>query len=69
MCIWDNKRKMKDSENRKSTAWTDILDSIWFTCCALHHWLLDIDRLNEQWKQGVQMDWEGFLGNSDSTDV
>jgi hypothetical protein len=24
----------------------DVFDKIWFTCCALHNWLLEIDGLN-----------------------
>jgi hypothetical protein len=26
----------------------DSVDYIWFTCCALHNWLLDIDGLSEK---------------------
>jgi hypothetical protein len=38
------------------------IDGVWFTCCALHNWLLDMDGLDEQWETGVQSDWEGPLG-------
>jgi hypothetical protein len=40
------------------------VDYILLTCCALHHWLLDIDGMNEIWVGGVCMvvsDWEGKL--------
>jgi hypothetical protein len=38
------------------------VDKVWFTCCALHNWLLEIDRLNGQWRGGVLLnDWEGEL--------
>jgi hypothetical protein len=26
------------------------VDKVWFTCCALHNWLLEIDGLNGQWR-------------------
>jgi hypothetical protein len=44
----------------------DAVDYIWFTCCALHNWLLDIDGLSEKWVGGVRQcvsDWEGELGD------
>ena len=43
----------------------DVVDNIWFTCCALHNWLLEIDGLNADWS-GISMpvsDWEGNLGD------
>jgi hypothetical protein len=41
----------------------DKVDDIWLTCCALHNWLLDIDGLSGQWKDGVLIsDWDGKLG-------
>ena len=43
----------------------DAVDNDWFTCCALHNWLLEIDGLNADWS-GVPMpvsDWEGNLGD------
>jgi len=43
----------------------DAVNNIWFTCCALHNWLLEIDELNADWS-GVSMpvsDWEGNLGD------
>ena len=44
-------------------------DNIWFTCCALHNWLLDVDGLGAQWAEGVQGDWEGSWGLHDSSDA
>ena len=44
----------------------NAVDNVWFTCCALHNWLLDIDGLTGQWKEGVPVsDWEGALGKHD----
>ena len=42
----------------------DSVDHIWFTCCALHNWLLEIDGLTQKWVCGVQMtsEWEGEMG-------
>ncbi len=31
----------------------DLVDNIWFTCCALHNWLLDVDGLGEEWAGGI----------------
>jgi hypothetical protein len=41
---------------------------IWLTCCALHNWLLKIDRLNETWVDGVHTvvsDQDGKMGSFD----
>ena len=44
----------------------DKVDKIWLTCCALHNLLLDIDRLSNQWKDGVLVsDQDGELGQMD----
>ena len=43
----------------------DAVDSVWFTCCALHNWLLEIEGLTEEWVGGVckvMSEWEGDLG-------
>jgi len=37
-----------------------VADNIWFTCCALHNWSLEVD--------GLSGEWEGQLGNNDSED-
>ena len=29
------------------------VDDIWFTCCILHNWLLDIDGLDDMWNMNV----------------
>ncbi len=36
----------------------DSADYVWFTCCALHNWLLDIDGLSEKW-----IDTDNWLRN------
>ncbi|KAL7425544.1 hypothetical protein ACHAXH_000097, partial [Discostella pseudostelligera] len=44
----------------------NAVDTVWFTCCALHNWLLDIDGLTGEWRDGVPVsDWEGTLGQHD----
>ncbi len=43
----------------------NAVDSVWFTCCALHNWLLEVDGLTEEWVGGVLKvgsEWEGDLG-------
>jgi hypothetical protein len=43
----------------------DAVDSVWFTCYALHNWLLEVDGLTEEWVGGVRKvgsEWEGDLG-------
>ena len=41
----------------------DKVDEIWLTCCALHNWLLNIDGISSQWKDGVLVsNWDGDLG-------
>ena len=40
----------------------DKVDDILLNCCALHNWLLDINRISGQWKDGVLVsDWEDSL--------
>lgn len=44
----------------------EAADKVWCTCCALHNWLLEVDGLDVQWKNGVETvssDWEGSLGD------
>ena len=43
----------------------DSVDYVWFTCCALHNWLLDIDGLSEKCIGGVRQcvsNWDGKVG-------
>ena len=40
----------------------EAADNIWFTCCALHNMLLNIDGLDKKWKKGVKSPFEGELG-------
>jgi hypothetical protein len=44
---------------------TDCPDQEFLTCCALHNQLLDIDGLDERWKQGVQSIWSTAYDNDD----
>ena len=44
------------------------MDYIWFTCCAFHNWLLEIDGLNEIWVGSVHTvvsDWDGKIAGFD----
>ena len=38
------------------------VDDVWFTCCALHNMLLNIDGLDIKWKDGVKSPFEGEMG-------
>lgn len=40
----------------------EIVDDIWFTCCALHNMLLKCDGLDKRWKKGVHSPFEKELG-------
>jgi hypothetical protein len=45
-----------------SVSGVESIDKVWFTCCALHNWLLEIDGLNGQWRGGVPLsNWEGDM--------
>ena len=44
-------------------------DNIWFTCCALHNMLLNVDGLDRRWKKGIKSPFEGELGWHASNDV
>jgi hypothetical protein len=39
-----------------------VVDNIWYTCCALHNMLLNVDGLDVKWTQGIRSDYEGELG-------
>ena len=45
----------------------EATDRIWMTCCALHNMLLDADGLSGEWENGVPSDWEGELGEHNSS--
>ena len=47
----------------------EVADDIWYTCCALHNMLLEVDGLNTRWSDGVPSDYEGELGLHDANDV
>lgn len=40
----------------------EIVDDIWFTCCAFHNMLLNCDGLDRKWNKGVHSPFEGELG-------
>ncbi len=45
---------------------TGSVDHVWFTCCALHNWLLEVDGLNETWVGGIRQftcDWDREMGS------
>ena len=37
-----------------------VVDDIWFTCCALHNMLLEVDGRSAEWRNGVR----GFYEDS-----
>ncbi len=47
----------------------EATDKIWLTCCALHNVLLEANRLQEEWNNGVPSNWEGELGCHSQSDV
>jgi hypothetical protein len=47
---------------------TAAADAIWKTCCALLHWLLEVDGCDQELQRGVPSDWEGKLGQFDPSD-
>lgn len=40
----------------------EIVDDIWFTCCAFHNMLLNCDGLDKRWNKGVVSPFQGELG-------
>ena len=44
-------------------------DDIWFTCCAFHNMLLDVDGLDKKWKKGVKSTFERELGWHTTNDI
>jgi hypothetical protein len=38
----------------------EAADNIWFTCCALHNYLLHEDGLNVRWKNGVRVYYSDY---------
>ena len=47
----------------------EATDQVWMTCCALHNMLLDSDGLSGEWDHNVPSDWEGELGDHNSSIV
>ncbi len=63
--IWDSKGEMEDIKSGVRLHGVDTVDSVWFTCCTLHNWLIEVDGLTEEWVGGVRTvvsEWEGDLG-------
>jgi Plant transposon protein len=46
-----------------------VVDDIWFTCCALHNYLLEADGPRKQWTKGIPSDYETHLGEHDNYDT
>ncbi len=44
----------------------ETMDNIWFTCCALHNMLLEVDGLDRRWNNGIPSDYEEEFGQHDS---
>ena len=40
----------------------EVVDDIWFTCCAFHNMLLHCDGLDRRWNKGVISPFQGELG-------
>ena len=41
------------------------VDHIWFTCCALHNWLLEVDGLTQKWVSCIHKltsNWNSDMG-------
>jgi hypothetical protein len=54
--IRDSKGKMEDIlKSGVRLHGVDAVDSVWFSCCALHNWLLEIDGLTEKWVVFVRL--------------
>ena len=47
------KGRQRILKNRVRLHGVDAVDSVWFTCCALHNWLLELDGQNDKWVGGV----------------
>ena len=47
----------------------EVVDDIWYTCCALHNMLLQFDGLDKRWKEGIPSPYEGELGWHENGDV
>jgi hypothetical protein len=53
-------------KSRVRNSSVDKVHKVWFTSCALHNWLLEVDGLNGEWKGGIPLSyWEGEMGGLD----
>ena len=46
-----------------------VIDDIWYTCCAFHNMLLDVDGLSNSWQNGVSSAYEGEFGLHEAGEV
>ena len=50
-------------------AGTESADNMFMTCCALHNLQLEIDGLDRKWKDGVESEWQGAIGEAKTKKV
>jgi len=43
----------------------DVCDNVWYTCCALHNFLLEEDNLSERWDVNRYMQSDGYHNDAD----
>ena len=56
--LWNTKRSLQNFEEWNSNIRYRMCRQYFLTRCALHNWLLKIDGLDDQWKEGTASDWE-----------
>ena len=68
--VWHSEGEMEDIKNGVRLHGVDAVDSdsVWFTCCALHNWLLELDGLTDKWVGGVRKVVSGSEGDLGSLD-
>jgi len=43
----------------------EVCDEVWYTCCALHNFLLEEDNLSERWVVNRYMQSDGYHNDAD----
>ena len=43
----------------------EVCDKVWYTCCALHNFLLEEDNLSERWDVNRYMQSDGYHNDAD----